>query len=296
MSNKSALCAMLLVAFVFSTPLSMLAQRKASKRTQVEPVAEATYVEPTESTEPLVELDIPQPTSLSSAPVVVFPSNGNVTCAALNASTNPAFAHITENWEFKIDPPSEGPFLLSGSGLVGGMPANTNMSISTDLAANGITMNSFQLAWNSTANITYLISAVIVKGGNQGTNVYPYPGLTTGDIGPFTVTGASNAISHLAFCFEPFTAPSAAPAVITGRVIDKYGRGISNARVQLFNAVNGESTYATTNTFGYYRFDEVQTDNFYVMSVSHKRYVFANASTSFSLTADLAGMDFVASN
>ena len=89
---------------------------------------------------------------------------------------------------------------------------------------------------------------------------------------------------------------TAAPAVITGRVTDRYGRGISNARLQLFDASTGESTYATTNTFGYYRFDDVETDSFYVMSVSHKRYMFVNGSTSFSLTADVADMDFVASN
>jgi hypothetical protein len=90
--------------------------------------------------------------------------------------------------------------------------------------------------------------------------------------------------------------PTAAPASITGRVLDRYGRGIYGARVQLFNASTGAATTAVTNTFGYYRFSDVPVGDFYVMSVTHKRYTFVNGSTSFSLDADLAGVDFIASN
>jgi hypothetical protein len=92
------------------------------------------------------------------------------------------------------------------------------------------------------------------------------------------------------------TTPTAAPASITGRVRDAYGRGISYARVQLFDALTGEARTAYSNSFGYYRFDEVTVGNLYVMSVAHKRYLFLDGSTSFTLEADLAGMDFVASN
>jgi len=90
------------------------------------------------------------------------------------------------------------------------------------------------------------------------------------------------------------TTPSAAPATITGRVTDRYGRGIYGARVQLFDASTGAATVAVTNTFGYYRFSDVAVGDAYVMSVYHSRYIFVNGSTSFSLEADLAGVNFVA--
>jgi len=229
------------------------------------------------------------------APVVI-PGTGNVTCATLNDSGDPAFEHITEDWEFKIDPPEEDTFKLDGSDggqLLGGMPPNSNMSLEIDLL-NDNTMNSFRVFWNSTSNITYLVSAVIVKGGNQGTNVYPYPNLSSGDTGPFTVTGGGQAISHLAFCFEPFTGPTAAPASILGRVTDRYGRGVYGARVRLLDASPGTAKYYITNTFGYYRFNDLPVGDLYELSVAHKRYRFSNASVWFTLEADLTGMDFVA--
>ena len=235
--------------------------------------------------------------SLVAAPTpVLIPGTGNVTCESLNDSTNPAFSHITEDWEFKIDPPEEGTFRLDGTDggeLAGGMPPNSNMFLETDLSG-PLTLQEFTVLWTSTSSITYLVSAVIVKGGNMGTNVYPYPSLSSGDTGPFIVAGGDQAISHLAFCFEPFTAPTAAPATITGRAIDRYGRGIYGAQVRLMSASAGTSNIVITNMFGYYRFGDVPVGELYQLSVAHKRYRFLNRSMEFSLGADLAGMDFVA--
>lgn len=90
--------------------------------------------------------------------------------------------------------------------------------------------------------------------------------------------------------------PSAAPVSITGRVTDSYGRGIFGARISLFNASSGAAYSATTNSFGYYRINDLPVGDFYVMSVAHKRYLFLNGSTSFSLEDNLTGMDFVADN
>ena len=88
--------------------------------------------------------------------------------------------------------------------------------------------------------------------------------------------------------------PSAAPAVVAGRVVDRYGRGIYNARVQLFDATDGTAKEARSNSFGYYRFDDMNVGDFYVMSVSHLRYKFVNGSISFSLDQDMFDMNFVA--
>jgi hypothetical protein len=285
-SFSSHLLTMLCLLSIIGAVPAAAQKRNYSADTVVNDPAPAVYAAPTGTTDIVPSATTP----------IEFPNQGNVTCADLNDSTDTRFAHITEDWEFKIDPPEEGTFTLDGTGggeLVGGMPPNSNMFLEVDLL-NELTMDSFKVLYNSTSNITYLVSAVIIKGGNQGTNVYPYPSLSSGDTGPFTVTAGNNAISHISFCFEPFTAPTAAPASILGRVMDRYGRAIYGARVKLLDASSGSTSYTVTNTFGYYRFDGLPVGNFYELSVAHKRYLFANSSFSFTLEADLAGMDFIA--
>lgn len=90
--------------------------------------------------------------------------------------------------------------------------------------------------------------------------------------------------------------PDTTIAYVTGRVTDVYGRGINRVRISLFNVDSDEQYTATTNAFGYYRINDLPVGDYYVMSVAHKRYLFLNGSTSFSLEDDLTGMDFVADN
>jgi hypothetical protein len=88
--------------------------------------------------------------------------------------------------------------------------------------------------------------------------------------------------------------PSAAPATISGRTVDSFGFGISGSRITVMNAATGETFLATTNPFGYYTIDRTEVGNFYIMTVSHKRYVFADNTRSFTLNENLAGVDFIA--
>ena len=87
--------------------------------------------------------------------------------------------------------------------------------------------------------------------------------------------------------------PTAAPASITGRVSDATGMGLRGVSVTLVDVTTGEVRSAITNTFGYYTFRDMTVNDFYRMSVSSKRYVFDTPVRSFTLTEDLAGMDFV---
>jgi len=87
---------------------------------------------------------------------------------------------------------------------------------------------------------------------------------------------------------------TAAPASITGRLVDANGVGLRNVSVVLTDASTGQTKYALSNQFGYYVFDNCMTDDFYVMSTSSKRYTFTPSTHSFTLTDNLANMDFVA--
>lgn len=88
--------------------------------------------------------------------------------------------------------------------------------------------------------------------------------------------------------------PSAAPASVSGRTVDSLGNGIGGVRVVLMDAQTGQTFVAITNPFGYYTIEGPEVNNFYVMTVSHKRYVFADGTRSFTLNEDLFGVDFIA--
>ena len=90
--------------------------------------------------------------------------------------------------------------------------------------------------------------------------------------------------------------PSAAPADVSGRVSTSFGRGISGAMVTIFNTSTGDSFTRMTNTFGYYQFNDLPVSDFYVMTVSHKRYLFLEPSRSFTLEEDMFDVDFIASD
>ena len=87
--------------------------------------------------------------------------------------------------------------------------------------------------------------------------------------------------------------PTAAPALISGRTVDSFGNGIGGTRITLTNAQTGESFIAISNPFGYYSM-EAEVGNFYVMSVSNKRYTFSDGTRTFSLNENLSDVDFVA--
>jgi len=87
---------------------------------------------------------------------------------------------------------------------------------------------------------------------------------------------------------------TAAPATISGRAVDSFGRGISGARITVMNAQNGELSSAITNSFGYYTVVGTEVETFYTMTISHKRYTFADDTRTFTLHDNLAGVDFIA--
>jgi Carboxypeptidase regulatory-like domain len=85
---------------------------------------------------------------------------------------------------------------------------------------------------------------------------------------------------------------TAASATIAGRVTDSNGQGISRTRISILNTQNGETRYATTNTFGYYRFTETQVGNFYILSASRKGFTFNTQL--IQLFEDRPDIDFMA--
>jgi aqualysin 1 len=88
-------------------------------------------------------------------------------------------------------------------------------------------------------------------------------------------------------------APTAATASISGRVTSAAGLPLRRAAVSVFNANTLETKTVYTNNLGYYRVEGLPVNNFYVVTVGHKR-TFANNSQSFTLNDNLTEVNFVA--
>jgi len=90
--------------------------------------------------------------------------------------------------------------------------------------------------------------------------------------------------------------PSASNASITGRVVTSDGRGVRGARLTLLDMETGETHVAMTNSFGFYRFDGIRVSRLYNLELNPSARLGINGdSRSFTLTEDLAGVDFLAS-
>ena len=88
-------------------------------------------------------------------------------------------------------------------------------------------------------------------------------------------------------------APTAANVDLSGRVVTANGRGITKVRVTLTDAA-GNSRTALTSSFGYYRFEEVEAGQTYILSVASKRFRFDPPSRVVSVVDEVTDIDFVA--
>ncbi|HUR96767.1 MAG TPA: S8 family peptidase [Pyrinomonadaceae bacterium] len=89
--------------------------------------------------------------------------------------------------------------------------------------------------------------------------------------------------------------PTAGQAAVGGRIVDSRGRGVRGINLSLFDATTGETTYATTNSFGYYAFNELEVLDFYVLTAfGNRRFTILDNERSFTLRDDLANVNFIA--
>ena len=68
-------------------------------------------------------------------------------------------------------------------------------------------------------------------------------------------------------------APTAANVTVSGRVQTPDGRGLTNAIVTMTDA-NGNDRSSRTSSFGYFRFDDIEVGQTYILQVVSKRFTF----------------------
>lgn len=130
------------------------------------------------------------------------------------------------------------------------------------------------------SNISTLTFQVFIR-GDGGTPTWSSPDRNEGD---FWMMGVSLA-----------SAPTAADVTLAGRVTNANGRAVSGARV-LLNDGSGQIRTATTNPFGFYRFEGIEAGRTVVVSISAKRYRFSNPTQVISLGDSAFDVNFVADN
>lgn len=88
-------------------------------------------------------------------------------------------------------------------------------------------------------------------------------------------------------------APTAASAVVGGRVLTASGAGIRNVQIMI-TFPSGEIQTTVSTTLGYYRFTDIPVGGTYVVTVAAKKYTFAESSQIRQISGDLQDVDFVA--
>ncbi len=87
--------------------------------------------------------------------------------------------------------------------------------------------------------------------------------------------------------------PSAANGSVNGRVRNALGSGISGARISITDS-SGNTRYALSNPFGYFRFDDLSVGSTYVLTVSNKSHRFSASSTVVTMSDGVLDIEFVA--
>jgi len=93
---------------------------------------------------------------------------------------------------------------------------------------------------------------------------------------------------------SPF-APTSANVTISGRVLTAEGQGIQSVSVTL-TLGNGTIRTVTTGTFGYYDFAEIEAGQTVVISVTAKRYAFAQPTIVLSVTENVSEINFISNS
>ena len=120
--------------------------------------------------------------------------------------------------------------------------------------------------------------------------------LTPGDDGAANnndVDNSDGSTANPTVDFGLVLSPTAAGSSIAGRVKTAFGRGISRTTVTVLNLDTFEEHAVITNHFGYFKFNDLQAGETYVVSAQHRYFEFEDNNFTFTLQDNVAGLTFV---
>ncbi len=150
----------------------------------------------------------------------------------------------------------------------------------------------------STGGNYSLAQTAIANGGASGATASVNGTYTIeGSIGQSTAGTTEQASSYK---FQPgfwhaatVFGPTAATVNLAGRVTTAGGRGILNVRLTITNQ-NGTSRSILTSSFGYFRFEDIEVGQTYVIQINSKRYQFGNDTQIISVNDEITDLLFTA--
>jgi serine protease AprX len=86
-------------------------------------------------------------------------------------------------------------------------------------------------------------------------------------------------------------APTAANVSVSGRVVDAHGVGVRGAVITITHG-SGTEFRAQSNNFGNFTIQDVPAGRSYVVTASHRKFIFNPASLAISVDDDVAGLEF----
>lgn len=86
---------------------------------------------------------------------------------------------------------------------------------------------------------------------------------------------------------------TAAEVSVSGRAVDMRGRGIGRVRIELVGA-DGIVRATSTNSFGFYSFEQVQAGGTYILNARHKARTFTAPTIALTVKDETENVDFTA--
>jgi hypothetical protein len=114
--------------------------------------------------------------------------------------------------------------------------------------------------------------------------------LSSGNVVANFISGDAGQNNHT-YDFGFYLAPTAANVSVGGRVNSASGRALSGVLVYLIDQ-NGNQRQTMSNSFGYYRFDEIEVGQTVTVSVFSKRYTFNQPSQVLTLKDNALEVNF----
>lgn len=173
--------------------------------------------------------------------------------------------------------------------LGGGVPAGSNLATNTNDAALGRigvlvdSINTYAAGQRTVVTLTFVVAP------NATTGVYP---VTFGtNPAPLSVSSSTGILLPTNYVDGNVVVITTSAGVeVSGRVLTPDGRGLRNAVVTITD-MSGNKNTATTGSFGFYSFSQIEAGQTYIVGVNSKRYRFS--SRLITVNDTLIGLDLV---
>jgi len=150
-----------------------------------------------------------------------------------------------------------------------------------------------KLNGGTTPNHALLAGSPAIDKGNSFGLTTDQRGLTRPVDNP-SITNATGGDGADIGAFEVQAAPTAATVSVGGRVMTASGRGIRNVVIRLTDS-EGNLRTAISNSFGYYRFNDVEAGATYILTATGKRFSFSQPSQVLNINDETDGVNFIGS-